>query len=52
MRWTFRLFCDWCHGQRTKGELYSYRGHSLICRACTHTYKVSKEDYSPLNKKG
>lgn len=52
MRWMNWLFCGWCHGRRTRGELNTYRGHTLVCNACIHSYKVSREDYGPLKKKG
>ena len=52
MSWLNVLICGWCRGRRTRRELNVYRQHTLICVACTHTYKVSKDDYIPLNKKG
>lgn len=52
MSWLNALICGWCRGRRARRELNVYRQHTLICVACTHTYKVSKDDYIPLNKKG
>ena len=52
MSWLNALICGWCRGRRARRELNVYRQHTLICVACTHTDKVSKDDYIPLNKKG